>query len=80
MDKRAVTELIKLILEKQGKEVPELGDEVLLRTINFRSLDFSELCLRVEQQIGRELNFEYCSARLMVGQDVCEFIATALTQ
>jgi len=31
---------------------------VLLSDIGFRSLDFSELALRVEQELGPELNFD----------------------
>ena len=49
--------LMNEILSRQGKRV--LDDEsASLRMIGFRSLDFSELALRVERRIGRELNFD----------------------
>jgi acyl carrier protein len=51
-----------------------------LRTINFRSLDFSELALRLEKRIGRELNFEAGELRRVetVG-DVVEFLESVAT-
>ncbi|NOZ55942.1 MAG: acyl carrier protein [Calditrichaeota bacterium] len=45
------------ILVRQGKN-PVDDEQVTLRDIGFRSLDFSELALRVEKRIGRELIFD----------------------
>lgn len=62
------------VLEKQGKALPA-EDNVELDTIGFRSLDFSELALRVEDEIGDELNFDAPGLRQIrtVG-DVLDFI------
>jgi acyl carrier protein len=35
----------------------ELTPELRLADLGFRSLDFSELALRLEERLGRELNF-----------------------
>jgi acyl carrier protein len=50
------------VLQAQGKTLP--GDETAdLQTIGFRSLDFSELALRVEDELGEELNFDAAGLR-----------------
>ena len=58
----------------QGKSLPS-DDGADLREIGFRSLDFSELALRVEDEIGDELNFDAPGLRQIarVG-DVLDFI------
>lgn len=50
------------VLEAQGKSLPadESSD---LQAIGFRSLDFSELALRVEDEIDEELNFDAAGLR-----------------
>lgn len=45
------------VLSAQGKELPA-EDSASLSEIGFRSLDFSELALRVEDDIDEELNFD----------------------
>jgi len=50
------------VLAAQGKELPD-DDSVDLRDIGFRSLDFSELALRIEDEIGEELNFDAAGLR-----------------
>ena len=50
------------VLAGQGKELPD-DDSVDLRDIGFRSLDFSELALRIEDEIGEELNFDAAGLR-----------------
>lgn len=45
------------VLAAQGKELPA-DDSTQLTTIGFRSLDFSELALRVEDELDEELNFD----------------------
>ncbi len=77
ISREAVRELMDAILTRQGK--PRVGDEdVALRAIGFRSLDFSELALRVERKIGRELNFDASRVRAIstVG-DVLDFFEEA---
>lgn len=50
------------VLANQGKTLPE-DDAADLQAIGFRSLDFSELALRVEDEIDAELNFEAAGLR-----------------
>lgn len=54
--------LMSEVLAAQGKSLPD-GDGALLSDIGFRSLDFSELALRVEDEIGDELNFDAAGLR-----------------
>ena len=63
------------VLTKQGKQLPE-SDDTALDEIGFRSLDFSELALRVEDELDDELNFDAPGLRAIrtVG-DVLDFIA-----
>ncbi|WP_157508823.1 acyl carrier protein [Luteipulveratus halotolerans] len=62
------------VLSAQGKELPA-DDSASLETIGFRSLDFSELALRVEDEIDEELNFDAPGLRSIetVG-DVLDFL------
>jgi acyl carrier protein len=62
------------VLAAHDKELPE-DDNVELSTIPFRSLDFSELALRVEDEVGEELNFDAPGLRRIetVG-DVLDFL------
>ena len=50
------------VLEAQGKSLPE-DESADLQEIGFRSLDFSELALRVEDEIDEELNFDAAGLR-----------------
>jgi acyl carrier protein len=50
------------VLAAQGKSLPD-DDTAVLTEIGFRSLDFSELALRVEDEIGDELNFDAAGLR-----------------
>jgi acyl carrier protein len=62
------------VLATQGKELPQ-DDATDLRALGFRSLDFSELALRVEDELGTELNFDAPGLRSIetVG-DVLDFL------
>lgn len=62
------------VLAVQGKELPA-DDAARLDTIGFRSLDFSELALQVEDELDTELNFDAPGLRSIetVG-DVLDFI------
>lgn len=62
------------VLSAQGKELPA-NDDAQLSEIGFRSLDFSELALRVEDELDTELNFDAPGLRSIetVG-DVLTFI------
>ena len=57
-----VRELMAGVLSRQGKTLPD-DDAAALDEIGFRSLDFSELALRVEDLVGDELNFEAAGLR-----------------
>ena len=65
------------ILARQGKP-PVAGADQALRAAGFRSLDFSELALRLETAAGRELNFDAAPLRRIatVG-DVLDFFDKA---
>ena len=69
-----IRDLMGQVMKVQGKTLPE-NDDADLRAIGFRSLDFSELALRVEDEIGEELNFDAPGLRQIatVG-DVLDFI------
>jgi acyl carrier protein len=62
------------VLRAQGKELPA-DDSANLEELGFRSLDFSELALRVEDEIDEELNFDAPELRQIatVG-DVLDFL------
>lgn len=62
------------VLSAQGKELPA-DDATRLDAIGFRSLDFSELALQVEDELDTELNFDAPGLRSIetVG-DVIDFI------
>ncbi|MFC0627670.1 acyl carrier protein [Kribbella deserti] len=69
-----IRDLMGEVMKAQGKTLPA-DDAADLREIGFRSLDFSELALRVEDEIGDELNFDAPGLRQIakVG-DVLDFI------
>lgn len=62
LDHGALRSLMGQVLQAQGKTLPD-DDSAVLRDIGFRSLDFSELALRVEDEIDEELNFEAAELR-----------------
>ncbi|TDB77849.1 acyl carrier protein [Micromonospora sp. KC723] len=68
------------VLANQGRTLPD-DDAADLREIGFRSLDFSELALRVEDATGEELNFDAPGLRRIatVG-DVLDFLETLQRQ
>ena len=77
MDRTHIIELMNGILARQGKA--HIADEnAPLRDIGFRSLDFSELALRVERAAGRELNFDAALMRSISSvDDVLKFFESA---
>lgn len=74
LSREQVRAMMAEVLQAQGKDLPE-SDETLLSEIGFRSLDFSELALRVEDELDTELNFDAPGLRSVetVG-DVLTFI------
>ncbi|MFN2588985.1 MAG: phosphopantetheine-binding protein [Actinomycetota bacterium] len=77
MQRHAVLGLMNDILRRAGK-APVDDEGASLRELGFRSLDFSELALRVEDEVGHELNFDAPELRAIttVG-DVLDFFAAA---
>ncbi|MGL5861709.1 MAG: phosphopantetheine-binding protein [Phycicoccus sp.] len=62
------------VLSTQGKQMPT-DDSTDLEGIGFRSLDFSELALRVEDEVGEELNFDAPELRqIRTVADVLDFL------
>lgn len=62
------------VLAAQGKALPA-DDGTQLDGIGFRSLDFSELALRVEDELDTELNFDAPQLRSVeTVRDVLDFI------
>jgi acyl carrier protein len=57
LNRTRIRDLMAQVAANHGHALPA-DDDAALRDINFRSLDFSELALRVEDEIGRELNFD----------------------
>jgi acyl carrier protein len=74
LDRARVRVLMGEVLAAQGKELPD-DDGADLRGVGFRSLDFSELALRVEDELDVELNFDAPGLRSIrtVG-DVLDFL------
>jgi acyl carrier protein len=77
VEREVVRNMMNEVLSQQQKQAAT-EDTIELRTLGFRSLDFSELALRVEDEIGDELNFDAAGLRAMhtVG-DVLDFFETA---
>ncbi len=78
LSRAEVRTLMAEVLTKQGKTLPE-SDDASLDEIGFRSLDFSELALKVEDEVDEELNFDAPGLRAIrtVG-DVLDFITELL--
>ena len=69
-----VKEMMGEVLRRQDKTLPE-SEDTELTEIGFRSLDFSELALRVEDEIDEELNFDAPGLRsIRTVADVLDFI------
>ncbi|MGA8115884.1 MAG: acyl carrier protein [Actinocatenispora sp.] len=75
IDRAQIRALMAQVLAGQGKTLPD-DDGADLRDVGFRSLDFSELALRVEDEIDRELNFDAPGLRnIRTVGDVLDFLA-----
>lgn len=69
--------LMNEILTREGRnQITDEGDT--LRALGFRSLDFSELALRIEEALGHELNFDAPALRtIRTVSDVLAFFDEA---
>lgn len=76
MDRNEISKLMNGILSRQNKP-PIAAESDQLRDVGFRSRDFSELALRVERGVGRELNFDAALMRsISTVADVLNFFET----
>lgn len=75
MNRTEILTIINYILIKQNK--PEISSEKQsLREVGFRSLDFSELALRIEKKINKELSFNAGKMRSVKSiEDLISFFA-----
>lgn len=75
-----VRDLMAEVLSAQGKTLPD-DDAAALNDIGFRSLDFSELALRVEDEIDEELNFDAAGLRQITSVgDVLDLVTEIANQ
>jgi acyl carrier protein len=77
MTRSDILAIMNAIMIKKGRA--EIHDETqATRAVNFRSLDFSETALRIENQIGRELSFDAAAMRkIETIRDVLDFFEGA---
>lgn len=69
-----IRDLMAAVLAAQGKSLPA-DESAALSDIGFRSLDFSELALRVEDETDEELNFEASGLRqILTVKDVLDLL------
>jgi len=74
LSRDAIRTMMAEVLQAQSKTLPA-DDSANLEEIGFRSLDFSELALRVEDEIGQELNFDAPELRqIATVSDVLDFL------
>jgi len=73
MTRSEILEIMNFVMIKRGRE--EIADATkTTREVNFRSLDFSEVALRIEAQIERELVFDAATMRqIETVKDVLDF-------
>ncbi len=77
MNRNAIFDLMRQILQRQGKAV-SFDETASLQEVSFRSLDFSELALRVETACGRPLTFDAAPLRaIRTVKDVLDFLERA---
>ena len=73
MKRDEILHLMNEIMQRQGKQSVD-SESLSLREANFRSLDFSELALRVEKKLGKELNFDAATLRaIQTVKDILDF-------
>jgi acyl carrier protein len=77
MQRAEILTLMSEILVRQGKP-GKFTEEATLQEIGFRSLDFSELALRVEVASGKTLTFDAAPLRaIRTVRDVIDFFVNA---
>lgn len=77
MTRSDILALMNMVLAKRGRAAIT-GEAQAVREANFRSLDFSEVALRIETQIDRELAFDAAAMRrIETVKDVLDFFEAA---
>ena len=77
MQRIEILAMMKEILQRQGKTAA-FTEETALQDVGFRSLDFSELALRVETLSGKQLSFDAAPLRaIRTVRDVLDFMERA---
>ncbi|GAB5388175.1 MAG: hypothetical protein Alpg2KO_11430 [Alphaproteobacteria bacterium] len=73
MKRSEILALMNHVMVKRGRD--QLCDETqTTRDANFRSLDFSEVALRIEAEVGRDLVFDAATMRrIETVKDVLDF-------
>ncbi len=78
LSRAAIHRMMAEILTRR-QEDQEFGESATLREIGFRSLDFSELALRVEAASGGVLRFDGTALRgIQTVKDVLDFMEEAV--
>lgn len=74
LNRSRIRDLMGEVLAARGETLPA-DESTELRSLGFRSLDFSELALRVEDETGTELNFDAPGLRrIATVADVLDFL------
>lgn len=77
MERDEILEIINRVLINKGRE-PTSDSETPLADAGIRSLDFSEIAMRLEVSSGDELNFEASTMRrIATVRDVIDFLLIA---
>lgn len=77
MNQSEILSILNVVLEKRGKSPISAQSNENLREYGFRSMDFSEVALRVEEALGKEIVFDASILRKIESfQDVIEFFRT----
>lgn len=77
MTRSEILDLMNMVLAKRSRAAIT-GETQTTREANFRSLDFSEVALRIETRVGRELAFDAASMRrIETVKDVLDFFEAA---
>lgn len=80
MNRQQIKQIFDGIIQKRGG-TPSEDEGLELRAVGFKSLDFSEMALRVEREVGRELNFDAALMRsIRTVDDVLSFFENSISQ
>jgi acyl carrier protein len=80
MNRKTIKQIFDRIVQKRGG-TPSDDETLEIRDVGFKSLDFSELALRVEREVGRELNFDAALMRsIRTVDDVLSFFEKSISQ